>query len=258
LTALAIFVFGFSGISYLLTFYWQPVKGYTPLQTGIRYLPLALGTLIGAMLSERLVSRLGTKRVTTLGFIGAALVLIFAVSLKISTPYLQLGAELFFVGFFLGCIVAPASTMLMGSLPKAKAGIGAATTNVVNYVFGSIGIATLGSILSSIYSSHFLKAVESIQGLPAALVDKASDSVGAALNSVKSGQIPPDSAGSFVQAARESFMDGWQIVAIILCAIFAAGAAICLRFMPHWLDKTKDTAIEEARLEDGSESECTN
>ena len=67
---------------------------------------------------------------------------------------------------------------------------------------------------------------------------------------------PSDSAGSFVQAARESFMDGWQIVAIILCSIFAAGAAICLRFMPHWLDKTKETTIEEAVLEGGSESKC--
>jgi MFS family permease len=258
LTAIALLVFAWVGIQYLLTFYWQPVKGYTPLQTGIRYLPLALGSLIGAIASARLVTHLGTKRVTVLGFLGTALTLVFVVSLKISTPFLQLGSELFSLGFFTGCIFAPASTMLMGSLPKAKAGISAAMNNVVNYVMGSIGVAAVGSILSTIYSNHFLKAVESIQGLPATLVDKASDSVGMAIRIVKSGQVPPDSADSFGHAARESFMDGWQIVAIILCAIIAAGAVICLRFMPHRADESKDTAIEEAKSEKGSKSKCTN
>jgi hypothetical protein len=144
--------------------------------------------------------------------------------------------------------------MLMRSLPRAKAGIGSAVNNIATYVMGSISVATLGSILSSIYSSRFLKAVESIQGLPTALVDKASDSVGAAVRIAESGQIPSDSAGSFVQAARESFMDGWQIVTIILCVLFAAGAVICLRFMPSRLDESKDTTIKEAGLKDGGES----
>ena len=132
----------------------------------------------------------------------------------------------------------------MRSLPRAKAGIGSALNNITNQVMGSISVATLGSLLSTIYSNHFLKAVESIQGLPTALVDKASDSVGAAVGIANSGQIPPDAAAPLTEAARQSFMDGWQIVAIVLCILFAAGAAICLLVKPGRLDERKDTAIK--------------
>jgi len=258
LTAIAILLFCYTGINYLLTFYMQSVKGYTPLQTGERFIPLAVGLLIGSLLSDRLVTRLGMKRATSLGFIGGALVFLCVAFLKIDSPFSQLGAELFFVGFFCGCISAPVSTMLMGSLSRAKAGIGSAMNNLASYVMASIAVAALGSILSTIYSNHFLKAAASIQGMPAGLLDKASDSVGMALRIAKSGQIPPDTAGSLVGAARHSFMDGWQIVAIILCVVFVAGAAICLLVMPGRLDESKDTTIEEAGLEDGGESERTN
>jgi len=165
-------------------------------------------------------------------------VLLCIAFLKIDTPFWKLGLELFFLGFFIGRILASSSAMLMGSLPKTKAGIGSALNNVANQVGGSIGVAIMGSMLSTIYSDRFLKAAESIQGLPTALVDKASDSVGMALGIAKSGYVPSDSAGTFVQVARESFMDGWKIDAIILCAIFAAGAVICLMFMPHNPDES--------------------
>jgi DHA2 family multidrug resistance protein-like MFS transporter len=254
-TTMVIFMLGYGAILYLLTFYMQFAKGYTPIETGIRYLPLGIGLLVGSIASARLATRLGWKRVTSLGCLGVAIMLLCVAFVKIDTPFSQLGAELFFLGFFMGCIYAPASTMLMGSLPRAEAGISSGMSNVANQVGGSIGVAIAGSILSTIYSDHFVKAVESIQGLPAALVDKASDSIGIALRVVASGQIPSESVGSFVQAARESFMDGWQIDAIILCAIFAAGAVICLRFMPHRVDESKDTTIEEAGSKDGSESD---
>jgi len=232
LTTIVVWMLGLGGIVYLLTFYMQFVKGHTPIETGIRYLPLALGCSIGSITSTRLVARLGTKRVVSLGCLGEAIVLLAVAFLKIDTPFWQFGVGLFLLGFFMGCIIAPASTVLMGSLPKAKAGISSAMNNVANQVGGSLGVAIVGSLLSTVYSNHFLKAAESIQGLPTALVDKASDSLGMALGVVNSGQVPSDSAGSFIQVARESFMDGWQIDAIVLCAMFAVAAAICLLFMP--------------------------
>jgi len=233
LAILVILLVGLGGVSYLLTFYMQYVRGYTPIETGIRYLPMALGILIGAPASVRMASVMGTKRMTAAGCFGAAIVLFCGALLKIDTPFWQLGIGLFFLGFFIGRILASSSAMLMSSLPKTKAGISSALNNVANQVGGSIGVAIVGSMLSTIYSDRFLKAAESIQGLPTALVDKASDSVGMALGIAKSGYVPSDSAGTFVQVARESFMDGWKIDAIILCAIFAAGAVICLMFMPH-------------------------
>jgi DHA2 family multidrug resistance protein-like MFS transporter len=258
LIAIGIVIFCFNGVIYLLMFYMQVAKGYTPFETGTRLIPMALGSLVGAMLSHRLVSRLGVKRVISLSFAGLALTYLFIAFVKISTPFSQLGTELFFMGSFGSGIIPPASTMLMGSLPRAKAGIGSAMNNISMYVMGAIGVATLGSLLSSIYSDRFLKATESIRDISAGLLDKASESVGAAVGVAKSGQVPADTANTLVQAAGNSFMDGWQVVATVICIICVVGAGICLRFIPSRLDERKDTMIEEAGLEDGNKSERTN
>lgn len=248
LATIAIWGFGFVGIQYVLTFYMQFAKGYTALQTGVRYLPLAVGLFLGSMLSARLVARLNTKWVTFLGFLGAALMLVFVSFLKAGSPFLQLGTKLFFLSFFLGIVAAPATNMFMGSLPKDKAGVGSALNSVSSWVVGSIGVATMGSILSSNYASNFLKAATSIKGLPTALADKASNSIGMAIGIAKSGKLPSTLASSLVDAARQSFMDSWKIMAIILCVVLAVGAAICLRFMPVSHEVSAQDICEELPL----------
>lgn len=120
----------------------------------------------------------------------------------------------------------------MGALPKAKAGIGSAMNTVFRMVAGTIGVAALGAVLTSIYASNFLKSAAAIPGLPAALAKKASDSVGAAIGIANSGQLTPALANALSQTAKQSFMDGWQTMAIISCVIFVVGAIVVFRFMP--------------------------
>jgi DHA2 family multidrug resistance protein-like MFS transporter len=246
LVFLTLFTFGYVGIMYLVTFYMQFVKGYGAFQTGVRYAPLAIGFLTGAVISARLVERLGIRIVTLMSFLGAAVILVFVAFFRVDTPFWHFGPVLFFVGLFCGGIASPASNMLMGSLPVAKAGVSSGMQTIGNFLPASISVAAMGSLLTSVYSNHFLKAAESIQGIPAGLLDKASDSVGAAVRIAGSGQIPPETATPLTEAARQSFMDGWQIVAIVLCVLFVVGAAICLLIMPGRLDEHKDTAIKEA------------
>lgn len=248
LAALGILYFCFVGIHYLFTFYMQSVKGYTPLETGERLIPLAVGGLIGSVISDRVATGLGIKRAMSLGFVGQGIVLSFVAFLTIDTPFWQVGAELFFLGLLNGCAIAPIRTMLMGSLPRAKAGIGSAMNIIPTYVMGSIGVAALGSLLTSIYSNHFLKAVASIPGLPATVADKASNSVAAAVGIAGSGQISSDLATPLAQAAKHSFMDGWQIVAIVISIVSVAGAAICQWVMPGRSDGNKDTAVANSCL----------
>ncbi len=236
---LSIFGLGFFGIMYLLTFYMQFVKGYGAFQTGLRYLPLAFGFLIGAVISSRLTERIGFRAVIIIAFLGAAFMLMLTAFFSVDTPSWHLEPVLLFMGLFVGSIVSPATNLLLGSLPVEKAGISSALNTITNYAPGSISIAALGSLLTSIYSSHFQNAVASIQGVPTALVDKASDSVGAAVGIAHSGRIPPDQAVPFVEAARQSFMDGWQIVAIVLCGIFFVGAVLSFMFAPHRIESAE-------------------
>ncbi len=230
---LTIMSLGLTGFIYVLTYYMQFVQGYSAIGTGLRYLPLTTGMLIGVVVAARVVnSHLGTKGVMGIGSIGVSIALVFVSGLKTGSPFWQMGLELFFVGYFTGYIVAPVTDAIMAAIPEAKAGIGSAMNNVFRQVAGALGVAVLGSVLSSIYASNFLKSASSLTGLPAELAQKASDSIGAAVGIANSGQLPPILANALIQTAKQSFMDGWQIMALISSALFVVGAIVVFKYMP--------------------------
>ena len=218
------------GIVFGLTLYMQFVNGYNALETGIRFVPLALGLFIGAGSSDRVVARAGTTLVVALGFVGSAALLALAAFWQVDTTFWQIGVILFGVGFFLGYIAAPSTDAVMGALPEAHAGVGSAMNAVSRLVASSIGVAAFGAALSSIYSSSFERAASTIAGLPAEMTEVASDSVGAAV--VVAQKLPAGVGDAVAQAARESFMDGWQMMAFVACGISILGAVLALRFLP--------------------------
>ena len=111
-------------------------------------------------------------------------------------------------------------------------GIGSAINNSFRQIAGCIGVAILGPLLGSIYASHFLHSAAAISGLPAALAQKASDSVGAAIGMANSGQLPADVSNILAQTARQSFMSGWHIIMLICSGIFVVGALTVLKYVP--------------------------
>jgi DHA2 family multidrug resistance protein-like MFS transporter len=218
------------GVTFGLTLYMQFVQGYTALGTGLRFVPLALGMLIGAGSADRVVARLGTTWVIVIGFIGTAIGGALASFWQVETAYWQLGVIFFAFGFFLGYIAAPATDAVMGALSEAKAGIGSAMNTVSRMVAGAIGVAVIGSVLSTVYSSSFGKAVAAIPNLPAEVVNAASDSVGAAVTIAQ--QLPAPLNEVLAEAAKQSFMDSWQVMAFVTCGMSIVGAIVILKFMP--------------------------
>jgi DHA2 family multidrug resistance protein-like MFS transporter len=182
------------------------VQGYTALETGIRFVPLALGIFIGAGSADRVVSRFGTTGVIVTGFIGTAVMGALAAFWQIDTAYWQLGLILFGLGFFFWYIAAPATDAVMGSLSEARAGIGSAMNTVGRMVAGSIGVAVIGSALSTVYSSSFGKAITALSDLPEEITEAAGDSVGVAVTIAQ--RVPANVADTLATIARESFIDG--------------------------------------------------
>ncbi|MFC1994222.1 MFS transporter [Chloroflexota bacterium] len=230
--AVSVMALAMIGLTFGLTLYMQFVNGYTALETGLRFVPLALGIFIGAGSSDKIVLRLGTTRVIVIGFIGTAVTAALASFWQVDTAYWQLGLIIFGIGFSLGYIAAPATDAVMGALSESRAGIGSAMNTASRMVAGSIGVAVLGSVLSTIYSTSFAKAASAIAGLPVEIAEAASDSVGVAVTIA--GQLPPSVGDALALAAKESFMDAWQVVAFFTCGISVIGAIFVLKFMPPW------------------------
>ena len=230
------------GINYSLTLYMQFVNGYTPLEAGLRFAPLAFGILFGAGSAGRLLTRLGTKKVMISGFIGTIAMVFLASFWRVNTPYWQIGAVFFGYGFFLGYIAAPAADAIMGALPKARAGIGSAMNSASRMVAGAIGVASLGSALNSIYTASFDKAAIGLQ-LPSDVLITARDSVGAAVTIAD--KLPGEMGGILAQLSKQSFMDGFQAMAIISCIICLAGCLVVAVLMPARPKEHLEKVVEE-------------
>jgi hypothetical protein len=165
-----------------------------------------------------------------IGFAGVSFVAIFFGLASYTAAYWKLGLMFFGLGLFLGYIAAPATEAVMGALPKARAGIGSAVNTVARMVAGSIGVAALGSALSSVYTARFVREASGLPGLPEEIMGAAKESVGAGV--ILAGKLPQPLGDTVAHIAKESFMDGWHVMAYIAIALCLLGAFIMLSSMP--------------------------
>jgi MFS transporter, DHA2 family, multidrug resistance protein len=219
--------FALMGVLFFLTTYMQAVLGYSALETGIRVLPVAVGMVLTSKLSVGLVQRLGTKAVVASGLATVAAALAMYTGFEVDTAYAQVATALFLMGSGMGLAMSPATEAIMGALPKSKAGIGSAMNDVVREVGGTLGVAVLGSFLSS----GFASAIDgSVAGLPAEQAEAASDSVGAA--HAVAAHLDGGAAVKLIDASNQAFVDAMATTASIAAAVALAGALIAAAFLP--------------------------
>jgi EmrB/QacA subfamily drug resistance transporter len=172
--AVGLVFFAAMGTLFFLAFYLQLVRGYSPLQAGLLYVPFAAAQLIFAPRSAGYVRRYGPKVVCAVGMAVAGLAIAGLGFLTATTPIWVLCVLFFFQGLGMANVMPPATESIMASLPREKAGVGSAIGNTVRQVAGALGIAILGSVLSAVYRSNISGH---LGALPAAARDEAGNSV---------------------------------------------------------------------------------
>jgi len=239
--AIGISFFALFGTIFAFTQYLQFVQGYTPLEAGVRLLPLAFGIAIGAGRSDHLVRRFGTTRVVAGAMVLVALVLGSFALLDVDTAYWVIGITVFFLSLAMGNVMAPSTDAVMGAVPEAKAGVGSAMNDVVRQVAGALGVAIIGSIMNTIYANRMDDATT---GLPDPAATAASDSVGAALQ--VAAQAGGEAGAALATVARGAFVDAMGIAALVAAGIALTGAAIVGRWLPaHHLESAGPESQQE-------------
>src|SRR5581483_266797 len=119
--SVAISFFALSGFIFLVTQYFQFLKGYGPLSTGIRLLPVAGCVALSSVLGARLAVHIGTKLVVASGLLSMAAFYVWVTRLGAGPGYGTIAAQMVVVGTGMGLTSAPATEALMGVVPKAKA-----------------------------------------------------------------------------------------------------------------------------------------
>src|SRR3954454_21682551 len=162
--AITLAFFAMFGTVFFLPQYLQSVLGFSALEAGVRVLPVAAGLVIGGPSSARLAERVGTKVVVALGMGLIAAALALMTGYQVDTGYGYVALTQVILGLGIGMAMAPATESIMGSLPLAKASVGSAVNDATRTTGGALGVAVLGSLLSSGYRADMDAAVS---GLPA-------------------------------------------------------------------------------------------
>jgi EmrB/QacA subfamily drug resistance transporter len=225
--SIALVFFALFGAIYFLTQYLQGVMDYSALQAGIRVTPVAAGLIIGGPLSAKLAERLGTRAVVAGGLTVVAAALLLMSGADADSGYGLIAMSLVLLGFGMGTTMAPATESIMSSLPLAHAGVGSAMNDTVRMVGGTLGVAVLGSLLSSSYGADMEPAVRS---LPQPAAEAATDSLGHA--SAVADQIGGGAGAALSRAAESAFSSAMGSTLMVAAAVALAGAFIALTVLP--------------------------
>ncbi|HHR9168644.1 TPA: MFS transporter [Salmonella enterica subsp. enterica serovar Warragul] len=199
------------GLQFVLSQELQLVRSFSPLQTGLFVMPVAVGSFVAGPLLGVMLFRFGVERMMafTLGIASAGLTL-YTFAWMHLLPLWQLIA-LGVTGFGFGGVMSVGSTLIMINAPEDKAGMAGALEGISYELGGTLGVAVMGSIIASVYTRSFTTP-DNISLVPAAW-----DSLDQTFIAVS--ELSSEEAERVIIAGKSAFMSG---VSVTLCggAIF--------------------------------------
>jgi EmrB/QacA subfamily drug resistance transporter len=228
--AIALAFFGLFGFIFLITQYFQLVRGWDPLEAGLATLPFALVTGAMSPAAIAVMKRAGTKVVVASGLLIMSGGFALAATLSPGSAYwgpVIVSMTLMAAG--LALITSPATDAISGALPPAKAGAGSAVNDFIRELGGALGVAVIGSVMASAYGTHILRSMTQL-GAPAATAAAARQSVTAGLT--VAAHLPPAVQAAAAAAARQAFTDGLSAGSVTAATATAAGALGAFLFLP--------------------------
>jgi EmrB/QacA subfamily drug resistance transporter len=213
--AIGLILFGMLVTFFFLTQYFQIVQGRSALAAGLLIVPTSVAMMFAAPLSGLLVTKIG-PRYLVLAMAGAMVTgVLMLTSLEVGSSSLSAIIPLGIFGFGAGLGMPALTDTVMAAVPEEDAGIGSAVNDVSRELGGALGVATIGSVVSTLYRSNIS---DGLVGVPAEVAELASESVGVA--AITAQQLPAELGAGVLEAANEAFVDamttGFQISAVVL------------------------------------------
>lgn len=232
--AVLMFFLGAFGAIYYATQYLQFVLGYSPLETGVRLLPLAGAVFVGAAATNRLAPKLGIKAIVGIGMLLGTVGVLLLTRIESGSGYGDFLATLILLGVAIGLSLSPCTDTIMGAFPESELGVGGGVNDTALELGGALGIAILGSVLATTYKDDLADTAGG--RLPAEALDVAKDSIGGAQAvAEKVLQDPaggPRAAQSLLDAANGSFAEAVSHTSLVGGVILALGTVAVTLLLP--------------------------
>jgi EmrB/QacA subfamily drug resistance transporter len=229
------------GMIFGLTQYLQSVLGFSPLKAGALLIPMSVVMMVLAPMSARIVERVGTKLVVGSGLLVVSAALLSQTQLTASTPTILVVLTTLLLAVGMANVMAPATESIMGSLPRAKAGVGSAVNDTTRQVGGAVGVALIGSLLASVYRGDVRTGLADA-GVSGSLVGKASSTVQAGV--AVGGDVGGRAGATIVSVAHDAFLSGYHLGVLVAAAITLTAAAGVFLWLPARATVPADAVVE--------------
>ena len=219
---------GMFGVIFLVTLYFQLVLGYSPLSAAVRMLPIAGIMLLVSPQTPRLAARFGAHRVVAagMGLLAVGLLALRGVGVQANYPYLVLVFVAVVGGIALS--MAPMTASIMSAVPPRRAGAGSAMNDATRELGAALGVAVLGSLAASRYSSALHPVLGS---LPAAGQALARSGLAGALQAAS--VLPHAAAVRLTEGAESAFVSGFHLAVTMAAGLAVVASVIVYRYLPQ-------------------------
>jgi DHA2 family multidrug resistance protein-like MFS transporter len=224
------------GFIFLVTQYFQLIRGYSALSAGVHTLPFAIVTMIVTPLGAALALRIGTRYVVTAGLLLMAAAMVWVTNIGALAAYFGpvIGAmTVMAVGFSL--IAAPSTAALMETLSPEQIGAGAAVNETTRELGGTLGVAIVGSVFSSLFGPQVISTLSKL-GLSSQQLTVARSSLAAAQATVA--HLPSTVRALSDGGLTNAFMEGFHRGCLVAAIVTAGVGLIVFRFLPDGAPRT--------------------
>ncbi|MFE0149719.1 DHA2 family efflux MFS transporter permease subunit [Nonomuraea sp. NPDC059007] len=208
-------IFTMMAMSLMFAWYLQLVIGWSPLQAGLAGLPGGLSGAVGGMVAAPLIRVMGRNGVVALGLAMNAVSFAWYATLGTDLNYFYLLVPMVIGGIGIGLTFTVNNDNVLATAPKQRAGAAAAISETAFELGGALGIAVLGTVLTSTYRANMTYPD------PAA-----RESITDAINLAST--LPAERAGELIGAAERAFVAGMQTTSVVTAAILVVVAGLAL------------------------------
>jgi hypothetical protein len=229
--SISVAFFSLFGFIFLITEYFQFVKGYSTLSAGVHTLPFAVVAAVFTPLAAVVALRVGSRLVVSLGLLlMAGGLVVAAFNSESSTAYWgPIVVSMVLLALGLSSITAPTAEAVMGSVPDEQRGAAGGVNNTTRELGGTLGVAVFGSIFASSYAP---KIISAFRPLPIPAVPKAEShqSVAAALTVVH--RAPQAVRPALEETVFHAFHSGLLVACLAGAGVAVLGALAAFRLLP--------------------------
>ncbi|GGM21725.1 MFS transporter [Streptomyces fumigatiscleroticus] len=227
ITALNFFVL--LGVIFFVMLYLQNVRGFTPVQAGVRTLPLSLASVVASPLGAALTQKFGPRLTMPLGMALQAAACFVMLGWSADSSYALMWPPFIALGLGVGMVMSSSSDAIVGNAPVRDGGVAGGLQATALQVGGALGTSVLVSLISSRVGSTLTGELTSA-GVPAAAAEglrEAKDAVSMGVAPV-SGQTPDQLKAAIVEGSHQAFMNGVHTAALVSGVLAVIGALLAV------------------------------